>query len=155
MADKNEKGFSFLELVLVVSIAVILLYIAVPRLKFDTLGRYKADTVARKIVADLRYARSLAISDAATNDNGYELRMTGGSPYNGYEIINQKTSATVASYTIESDITVTTTGGIAVKFGPLGDVQSGSCKSVNVAAQGVTFTITPVVATGIVKCVKQ
>ncbi len=155
MADKNEKGFSFLELFLVVSIAGILLYITVPRLKFDTLGRYKADAVARRIVADLRYARSLAISDAATNSNGYELKMTGGSPYNGYEIVNQKTSATVASCTIDSDITVTTTGGIAAKFGPLGDVQSGSFRFANVTAQGRTFTITPVIATGIVKCVKQ
>ncbi len=152
MADKNEKGFSFLELVLVVSIAVILLYIAVPRLKFDTLGRYKADTTARKIVTDLRRTRSMAISDAADNNQGYELRQT-GSP-KGYEIINRDTSATVDSHTIDANIGVTWTGGSGFVFGPLGN-QLNATNKLTISAEGRTFDITVVQATGTVKCVKN
>ncbi len=152
MADKNEKGFSFLELVLVVSIAGILLYIAVPRLKFDTLGRYKADTVARKIVTDLRRTRSMAISDAADNNQGYELRQT-GSP-KGYEIINLHTSATVDSHTIDADIGVTWVGGSGFAFGPLGN-QLNATNKLTISAEGRVFDITVVQATGMVKCVKN
>ncbi len=151
MVSKDRKAFSLLELVVMLSIVGILLSIAVPRLRFDILGGYKADTVAGKIVTDLRYTRSLAISDAATNNKGYELRFAGLN----YSIINQNTSATVASCTIDSDVAVATQGNNTVKFGPLGDVQSGSFKSATVAAQGRTFIITPVVATGIIKCVKK
>src|SRR4030042_940289 len=73
MTCRNRTAFTLLELILMVSILGILLSIAVPRLKFDTLARYKADTVARKIVTDLRRTRSLAIGEAATTKDGYRL----------------------------------------------------------------------------------
>ena len=152
MAGENKKGFSFLELLLVVSIAGILLYIAVPRLKFDTLSQYKADTIARKIVTDLRRTRSMAISDAADNNQGYELRQT-ASP-KGYEIVNRKTSAKVDSHKIDADIRVTWTGGSGFAFGPLGN-QLNSTSKLTISAQSRTFEITVVQATGAVKCVKN
>jgi Tfp pilus assembly protein FimT len=152
MVSKDRNAFSLLELVVIVSIVGILLYIAVPRLKFDTLGGYKADTVARKIVTDLRRTRSLAISDAANNTQGYELRQT-SSP-KGYEIINLNTSATVDSHTIDTDIGVTWVGGSGFAFGPLGN-QLNATSTLAISAEGRVFDITVVQATGTVKCVKN
>ncbi len=153
--QSSLTGFTLIELVMIVSIVGMLLYITIPRLKFDTLARYKADTVARKIVTDLRRTRSLAISDAANNTQGYQLTLTGSSPYTGYKITNLDTSATVDTFTIDTDISVTSTSGSSVKFGPLGNVLSGSSTQISVVAQGRTFTITFISATGTVKCVKS
>lgn len=155
MVRKNRNAFSFLELVLIVAIVGILAAIAVPRLKFDTLGRYKADTIARKIVTDLRRTRSLAISNAATNSRGFELQLTGSSPYTGYKIVNRDTSATVDTFTIDIAVSVVSPSGTLVKFGPLGSILSGSSLQISVAAEGRTFTITIISATGTVKCVKS
>ena len=49
-------GFSLLEVVLVVAIIAVLAAIAAPRYG-RAAGRYRADVAARRIVADLEYAR--------------------------------------------------------------------------------------------------
>jgi type II secretory pathway pseudopilin PulG len=152
MTCRNRTAFTLLELILMVSILGILVSIAVPRLKFDTLGRYKADTVARKIVTDLRRTRSLAISDAAVNTQGYELRQI-SSP-KGYEIKNLHTSAVVDSQTIGDYIGVTCVCGSSFAFGPLGN-QLNATSTLTISAEGRTFDITVVQATGAIKCVKN
>ena len=75
MAEK-KAAFSLVELILIVAFIGIFAVIAVPRLNFAIISKQKADTVARKIVTDLRLTRRLAISDAANNTIGlaYELR---------------------------------------------------------------------------------
>ncbi len=152
---RKKTAFSLIEVLVIVSIVAMLLYIAVPRLKFDTLGRYKADTVARKIVTDLRRTRSLAVSDAATNNQGFELQLLGSSPYTSYKIVNRDTSATVETFTVDASVGVTSSSGSLIKFGPLGNVLPGSSTQITVAAEGRTFTITIISATGAVKCVKS
>jgi len=154
MTCRNRTAFTLLELILMVSILGILLSIAVPRLKFDTLARYKADTVARKIVTDLRRTRSLAIGDAATNTDGYRLEFTGSSPYSNYRIVNEKTSGVVETFSISSGVSVTTSGGAIFKFGPLGNILQGGTK-ITVSAEGRIFGITVVNATGTIKCVRE
>ena len=155
MATKNRKAFTLLELIMITSIVAIMLYIAIPRLKFDTLSGYKADTTARKIVTDLRRARGLALSDAASNSQGFQLAMVGSQPYTSYRITNRHTSTVVDSFTIDADVRVTSVSSSAYKFGPLGNMLSGGSAQITVTAQNRTFVITFVSATGTVKCVKS
>ncbi len=146
----RPKAFTLVELLLIVVFLGILAAIAIPRLSFSTLSKQKADIIARKIVTDLRRTRRLAISNAAANPNGFALNMTGSSPYTGYEIENLNTAVTVDSHTIAPDVGCT--GGDEFRFGPLGNLLSGSAHSLAVSANGKIFTISIISATGTVKC---
>ena len=108
-----------------------------------------------KIITDLRRTRTLAISNAANNTEGFELYMVGSSPYSGYEIRNIDTSEVVDSHTITPGISCT--GGGTFKFGPFGDLDlsAGSDTSLTVSAEGKTFTISIIATTGTVKCVEN
>jgi Tfp pilus assembly protein FimT len=153
--SRNSKAFTFAELSLIVLLLAVMAYIAVPRMQFAGLYRQQADTVARNLVTDLRLTRTLAISYAASNVEGYGLSMTGTAPgpYTGYEIINLDTSDIVNSCTIDSKMTCT--GGNDFQFGPLGNLLDGSDSQLSVSAYGRSFTITVVTATGAVKCVED
>lgn len=148
-----RKAFTLAELVIVVIFLGIFAIIAIPKLNFSAVSKKRADTVARKITTDLRRTRRLAISNAASNTSGYSLNMTGGSPYSGYEIRNLNTSATEDTLTIDSSISCT--GGILFKFGPLGNLLSGSDTSLTISASGKTFTITITTATGMIVCTEN
>jgi len=153
---RKRAAYSLVELILIVLFVAVLASIAVPRLKFTALHRKQADTVARKIVTDLRRTRSLAISDAANNTNGFALRMSGSAPYTGYEIVdynNPMTVVVVDSQTIDSAITVNCTNGNTFRFGPLGNLITGGGTGVTVSANGKVFTISIISATGTIKCV--
>ncbi len=150
---RKRAAYSLVELILIVLFVAVLASIAVPRLKFTALHRKQADTVARKIVTDLRRTRSLAVSDAANNTNGFALRMSGSAPYTGYEIVNYNTMAVVDSHAIDRAITVNCTDGNTFRFGPLGNLITGGGTGVTVSADGKVFTISIVSATGTIKCV--
>ena len=150
---KNEAGYSLVELIIVVIFLGIFAVVAVPRFNLATVSRQKADTVARKIVTDLRRTRSLAISDAASNTQGYELKMVGAAPYTAYEIENRDTGETVDSHTIDSNVSCA--GDNTFEFGPLGNLEAGSGSALTVSADGKSYTITIVPATGAAKCAEN
>ena len=152
---KKIKAFSMVELIIIVAIVAALTFIAVPRLGFTALRRKQADTVAKKIVTDLRRTRRLAISDAANNTDGFALNMTGGSPYTGYEIENLSTSTIITNGTFSIDSAISCTGGANFQFGPLGNLKEGSGTQLTVEAEEKTFTITVISATGTVKCTED
>ena len=155
MAEKRE-AFSLVELILIVAFLGIFAVIAVPRLNFAIISKQKADIVARKIVTDLRLTRRLAISDAANNTQGYELQMVTPLPYASYEIVDlSPPPTTVDSLTIDSDVSVTCPVAPVFRFGPLGNLKSGSGTEITVSAEGRSFTITLNSATGMVKCVEN
>jgi len=150
-------GFSLVELFILVMFLGILAVITVPRLNFGIISKQKADTIARKIVTDLRRTRGLAISDAANNSKGYELKLVGSVPYSAYEIENIDTHETVGSFTT-GDVTIDCSGGHKFRFGPLGELKSGSTTEMSVSAGGnpprrITITVIP--ATGMIKCVEN
>ena len=116
----TQAGFSMLELVLIAVFLGIFAVIAVPRLNYAAISKQKADSTAKKIVADLRLARSLAISDAANNTEGFKLEMIGSPPYTQYKIVNDNTEEIIRTYTIDSEVSCT--GGDSFVFGPLGNV---------------------------------
>lgn len=156
MKTKSSKpAYSLVELIIVMIFLGIFAAIAVPRINFAVITKQKSDTVARKIVTDLRRTRTLAISDAANNTVGYALNMTGTSPYSGYEIENLDTLTVVDSHTIPSGISCT--GGDEFKFEPLGNLLTGSDTELTVSTdtEDRSFTITIINATGMVKCVEE
>jgi len=75
--------------------------------------------------------------------------MQGGAPYRSYVITNLKTSEVVDTYAIDSEVSCT--GDTLFKFGPLGNLLTGSGTSLTVSSNGKSFAITIVSATGMVK----
>ena len=187
------------EMIVVVMILGALAFIAIPRLNFAAIHHKQAHTIAKKIVTDLRRTRTLAISNAAVNNVGFQLQMSGvsalpaplpvspvslapiepvillsvsspipipapASPapvrpapvpislgYTGYRIVDANSGTVVDSQTIDSPISCT--GGSLFKFGPLGNLLSGSSTTpITVSSDGKTYTITVISATGIVEC---
>ena len=95
----------------------------------------------------------MAISDAANNSTGFSLRLTGPNPYTGYEIVNLETLEIIDSHTFDSKVSVTGTAN-EFEFGPLGNLTS-TYTQITVSAEGKTFTITIITATGTVKCTES
>ena len=152
MISKKYRAFSFVEMIIIVLFLGIFAAISVPRLNRAAISKNRAQAVARKIVADLRLTRRLAITDAANNTMGFELKMVGTVPYTSYKIENVKTLATVATHIIDSGVGISCPTGIRFIFGPLGNLKVGSGTEIIVSAEGKSFTITVVQATGTVKC---
>jgi Tfp pilus assembly protein FimT len=151
MAAKRA-AYSLAEMIVVVLILGAVAVIAIPRLNFAALHHKQANTIAKKIATDLRRTRTLAISKAVNNPSGYKLQMVGSSPYTSYQIIDSNASATVVD-TLTIDSPISCTGGSLFKFGPLGNLLSGSSATpITVSYGSTTCTITVISATGIVQC---
>jgi Tfp pilus assembly protein FimT len=147
----KRTAYSLVEMIVVVMILGAIAFIAIPRINFTGLNRKQANAVAKKIATDLRRTRTLAISYAANNTKGYNLQMIGSSPYTSYNIVDANSSSTVQTLTIDSSVSCT--GGSLFKFGPLGNLLSGSsATAISVSSGGKTYTITVISATGIVQC---
>ena len=147
----RRAAYSLAEMIVVVMILGALAFIAILRLNFTGLHRKQANTIAKKIVTDLRRTRTLAICNAANTTTGYYLQMVGSSPYTSYKIVDTNSTATVDTLTIDSPVSCT--GGSLFKFGPLGNLLSGSSTTpIIVSSDGKTYTITVISATGIVEC---
>ncbi|MDO8301622.1 MAG: hypothetical protein Q7T18_00120 [Sedimentisphaerales bacterium] len=153
MQFKKVTAFTLTELVIAVSFLGILAYVAVPRMQWGLVDRYSGETLAQKIVTDLRLARTMAITEAARNAAGFAVTMTGSAPYSGYTITNLADATVLSSCTIDS--TVSCSGGSLFKFGPLGNLLSGSGSTLVISSGGKSSTITVTSATGAVQCVEN
>lgn len=148
---KEGKAHTLVELIVIVVILGALAFIAVPRLRLAALYRKQADTVARKIVTDLRRTRRLAISNAATNTNGFALNRTGST----YEIVNLSDGTTIPNGTFSIDSKITCSGGTTFQFGPLGNLKTGSDSQLTVSAEEKNFTISITTTTGMIQCTEN
>jgi Tfp pilus assembly protein FimT len=149
----QKTAFTLVELLLAVLFLGIFAYITVPRMQTSIIERYKSETAAQKIVTDLRLARNLAITEAASNTAGFALQMAGTSPYSGYTIVNLSNSQIVSTHTV--DVKVSCSGGSLFKFGPMGNLLAGSDTQLVFSVSGKTSTISLIPATGAVQCVEN
>lgn len=131
----------------------ILAAIAVPRMNMAVIDEQKSHTFARKLAADLRYARQLALTHAAQNNQGYGLYLTGGGSYTAYEIRDLDTNDVIHSYPIDESVLVT--GGHEFRFGPLGNLLSGSDRQIQVTAGDREFNLAVQPATGAIVCTED
>jgi len=148
---KKRNGHTLVEVIVVVVILGALAFVAIPRLRYSVLYRKQADTAARRIVTDIRRTRRLAISDAATNTDGFALNRTGLS----FEIVDLSDDTTVANSAFSLDAHIACLGGTTFQFGPLGNSKTGSDSQLTVSSEGKEFTIDIIPATGIVKCTEN
>ncbi len=146
---KKCKAHTLVELIVILVILGALAFIAIPRLQFATVYRKQADTVAKKIVTDLRRTRRLAISNAADNTDGYALNRTGLT----YKIVDSSDGTTIETFSIDSKISCS--DGTSFQFGPLGNLKTGADSQLTVSAEGKTFTISIIPATGIIQCTEN
>lgn len=147
---KKSNAHTLVELIIIVVMLAIVAFIAIPRLQFSTLYRKQADTVARKIVTDLRRARQLAISNAATAPNGYAISRTGLT----YQIVDGN-GTPISNGTFTIDPKISCSGGTNFRFGPLGNLTVYDSNQLTVSAQGKIFTISITPATGMIKCAQN
>jgi prepilin-type N-terminal cleavage/methylation domain-containing protein len=136
-------GFTAIELILVVAIFAIIASIAIPRMGWATMGKVQAKTAAHQFANYLKLTRSLAITNAGSNDKGYALRLlpAGGPPYTSYQIIDRETNTTVKG-PIDIPTGVTCTGDRGTRFTPLGQLQSASLRTVRFTKAGDTYVVT-------------
>jgi Tfp pilus assembly protein FimT len=147
---RKSKAHTLVELIVIVMIVGVLAFVAIPRLPFAALYRKQASTVARQIVTDLRRTRGLAISNAATNTDGFSLNRTGLT----YEIVDGN-GTPIPNGTFSIDSKITCSGGTSFQFGPLGNLKTESDSQLTVSAEGKTFTISVTPATGIIQCTEN
>lgn len=121
----GEKGFTLVEFVLTVALLAILVSIAIPRIGWGTMGIVQSETAARQFGNYLKLARSLAITHASSNGEGYKVTLSPSSPYTSYSIINADTLSTVKG-PIDIPQGVACTGDSEFHFTPLGQLQGGS-----------------------------
>ena len=152
---RNAEAYSLVEAILIVLFIGIFAAIAIPRLNFAVISKHKAETTAKKIVTDLRRTRRMAISDAANNNKGFELNMTGGGPHDSYQIENCDTHEVLEVHEIDSSVSVNCSNSKKFSFEPLGNRKGAENGNITVSAEGKTFTITVVPATGMIKCTEN
>jgi Tfp pilus assembly protein FimT len=160
---KKRNAHTLVELIIIVVILAAMVFMAVPRLRFAALYRKQTDTVARKIVTDLRRTRQLAISNAAnaaTEPNGFALNINIiGSIYQIKIVDSDGSPIPNGTFSIDRRI-ITCSGGTNFQFGPLGnlDLAKSDSNQLTISAKGTeerSFIISITPATGMIQCTEN
>lgn len=149
-SSADTKGFSLIELMLMLLIMAVLAAVAIPRFNLASVDRQNVKSVAYHIACQLELARQMAISDAATNIEGYEFVLDG--PNHLYSISNAETSELVENSEFEFDEDIQANGKKTVRFGPAGNVTTGGNVMIKIWSGDLRYDITVNRITGMVKC---
>jgi len=143
LPDKIRAGFTLIELALIVVLLAILASIAIPRIGLGTMGKVQAETAARQFSDYLKLTRSLAITHASSNSNGYKAVLSG--PFTSYSVINAATSEVVKG-PIDIPEGVTCSGNSEFHFTPLGQLQGSGTLTLQFTKSGDTMvvSVTPI-----------
>jgi len=142
--DKIRAGFTLIELILAVAVLAILVSIVIPRIGWETMGKVQAETAARQFSDYLKLARSLAITHASSNSEGYKVVLSPSQPYT-YSLINADTSDVVKG-PIALPEGVARSGDRTYQFTPLGNLSVSRELEVEFSKAGDTtvVSVTPV-----------
>jgi prepilin-type N-terminal cleavage/methylation domain-containing protein len=137
MISSNRRGFSLIEMMVVIAIVGVLLSVAIPSW---TRYRQNADlkTAARGIAGDFFNMKQRAVGEAV------RYRITFDEDNNRYQMINTSTHATTTRNLSEFGAGITITdvafGGDTIDFYPRGTAEAGHIDLQN--SRGSTATIT-------------
>ena len=148
--DKHIRGFTLVELILVVALLAVLAGIVVPRMGVDVIGKVEAKTAAAQFGNYLRLARSLAITNASSNGQGYKVMLLPSEPYTSYRIVNAQTLEDVKEPR-EIPQGVVCSGDAEFRFMGLGDLAGASQKQVQFSKEQETLVVTVWPAGGRIK----
>lgn len=142
--NEIRTGFTLIELVLTVAVLAILVSIVIPRVGWDTMGKVQAETAARQFSDYLKLARSLAITHASSNSEGYKVVLSPSQPYT-YSLINADTSDVVKG-PVALPEGVGHSGDRTCQFKPLGNLSVSRELSVQFSKSGDTtvVSVTPI-----------
>jgi type II secretory pathway pseudopilin PulG len=134
-----------IELLLTVALLAIIVSIAIPRAGWSTMGVVQSKTAAREFANYLKLTKSLAITNASTNNQGYKITLSPASPYTSYSIIDADSMVTVKG-PIDIPAGVICTGDAEFQFTPLGQLQLGSGSTLQFAksTDTTTVSVTPI-----------
>ena len=135
-----RMGFTLTELLLIVAILAVLVSIAMPRVGFTAMGTIQSDIAGQEFGGYLKLARSLAITHASINDQGYKLTLSPSSPYTSYSLVDANSSGIVKG-PINIPTGVTCTGDSEFSFTPLGRLQGGSALTLQFTKSNDTTTV--------------
>ena len=93
------------------------------------MGVVQSKTAARQFANYLKLTKSLAITNSATNNQGYVLMLFPASPYTSYSILDARTKATVK-------------GDAEFHFTALGQLQLGATITAQFTKSTDTSTVT-------------
>jgi len=128
--DRHPRAaFSLIELVVVIVIIGVMAAVAVPRFA-SAAGRYRLDAAARRVAADLRLARSTAMSRSANVQFLFDFAGTQYSIYNVQDIDRQGVHINVQldedPYHVDLvSVFGTTNGGVSIIFDGFGRPDQG------------------------------
>ena len=143
--SRRTRGFTLIELSIVLLISSILLAVGVIRLSRASVFMAQGERVARRLAADLRYAQSEAIVQAK---NHYILFTQGDGKYASYAVYRVEAAGDVQvepTRVLPDSVALTGTR-LRAEFSPLGDALE-KCEY-TVTAPGLTFEITVLEASG-------
>jgi type II secretory pathway pseudopilin PulG len=134
-----ENGVTLIEVMMIIAIIGMLTAMSIPRVG-ESLGEHAALTAARRIIADMRYARRLAITKA--NDHIVRFSPAGG-PYTGYGIFRDGVQVGEIRQIPER---VTCTGTEEFTFQMLGNASSDG--AVSLSAGDSQYDVNVIATTG-------
>lgn len=150
MSLSDEKGFTFIEVIIVMLIISILSVLTIP--EFRVIERYRLKSQAEMLVKDLRYTQRLAMSQNTNfyfkllkNDNGYLIRK-GNSLTDKTKIVYMKHNIKFSSNS-QNNIKYTSKG---IPSNP-NDGTIGSGGTIYLVSQNYKIKITVMPITGKVK----
>ena len=139
----NFKGFTLIEVIMVMAIIGILAATVLPRIDFTISTRASVDGAAYMIASDIRYAQECAMANRISKT----VTFTNGSSVYTFSPVSAGMDSTGQ---LPSGVTITSTSPspCIITFNSLGEPIVGGNGSVTVSAGGVTRMITVLQYTG-------
>jgi prepilin-type N-terminal cleavage/methylation domain-containing protein len=145
--ERGEKGFTLVELIIVVATISLLTWVALPR---SYVTDTRLQTAARKVKEDIRYAQELAMIKGQRHQIRF-FSSTNPSPTNRYEIVTAAGQAVKNPLTGGGSYVVDFNSGtfsgvqidanITVQFDSLGRPDVGGSVSLNAGSKIITITL--------------